>query len=215
MSIIFFVCLIVLTGTHCQDLCRTSEMVDCLCYPTAGRILCANLNLHKVPSFVFLPDSYWYIDLSNNQLSNIQPHQLDHFIEIDLRGNPVDCLNPMLNQKHIKSDCLFPDITVKPDSVSSQADFTTTTTTTSTSTTDMSQESDSTVSFSKVTLNITKSVSSDSSLDPEDRARISLETVWLMSSIIIIVLLSVGSVVLANRLIKIQRAVRNTNPTEM
>jgi hypothetical protein len=181
--------------------------------------------LHEVPSFISLSESYWYIDLKNNQISDIQPQHVEHFTVIDLRGNPVDCLNSVLRQIHIKSDCLFPDITVKqsPDSlaVTYPADFSTDVNTGVSHGYELNSKSDCTLSSTDVNPTIAESVgntitNSSSHTEVSTQTSISLVTLWLMSTIIIvIVILSVVTGILTKRLIKIQGAVRNINLSEM
>jgi hypothetical protein len=162
-----------------------------------------------------LSESYWYIDLKNNQISDIQSQHVGDFSVIDLRGNPVDCLNSVLRQTHIKSDCLFPDITAKPDSLAVTADFSSDMNTVMTHGYELN--SDSSLNSTDVIPTMTESVTNSSShTEISSQMTISLETLWLMSTIIIlIVILSVVSGILTKRLVKIQGAVRNINLSEM
>jgi hypothetical protein len=87
---------------ECGLTAEKSTVLACDCYPAAGYIWCANKQLREIPVF---PENFkfWYIDLSNNLISNIKNERLLNFSVVILHNNPLNC--SIIHYCKIKSHC--------------------------------------------------------------------------------------------------------------
>jgi hypothetical protein len=90
--------------TSCQYDCGlpnvSSGIPVCDCYPASGQIWCANKQLTEVPIF---PQNFWYLDLSNNFISDFDSKRLLNFTVVILHNNPLNCT--LVKDCKIKSHC--------------------------------------------------------------------------------------------------------------
>jgi hypothetical protein len=106
---ILFIWIVILFGLlkdssqyECGSPARQPGVTVCDCYPASGLIWCANKKLTSIPIFP-KHSNFWYIDLSNNLITEIDSHSLKNFTVVILYNNPLNCT--VINDCRIKSHC--------------------------------------------------------------------------------------------------------------
>ena len=77
---------------------RCGPLKSCRCFPATGIISCRDAGLRRMP--LLKAKGYTTLDLRGNDIEELGSFDVKRFGSIDLRDNPLNCVNPPHNVRH-------------------------------------------------------------------------------------------------------------------